>query len=166
MNLIWTTEKIRLNDLIENSDNPRKLSKKDFDRLVKSLKDNGYHQRLIVDTDNVIIGGHQRTRALLAAGLDKNNQIEVLKPNRKLTEEEYRRINIQDNLGYGEFDMDMLANLYDVNELIEWGMPEDLFPSVDVYAEEPEKEPKEETYETCPTCGAKTSMTETNNGQD
>jgi hypothetical protein len=65
-----------------------------------------------------------RKKALFDAGLLPKDEIEVVCPNRKLTEEEFKRINIQDNLPFGEFDYDLLSGSFDVVELVEWGMPE------------------------------------------
>lgn len=129
-NLKWLSVKRKLDDLKDYEKNPRTMSKHDFDRLVKSLKENGYHNRLLVDTDNTIIGGHMRKKALVMAGLTPSDEVEILMPNRKLTEEEFKRINIQDNLPFGDFNIDMLANNFEIEELKEWGMPETWLPDV------------------------------------
>lgn len=128
----WTSKQIKLSELKDYEHNPRKISKKDFDKLVKSLKEDGYHGRILANLDNVIIGGHSRVKALLAAGYSKDDLIEVLVPDQMLTEENFKRINIRDNLSYGDFDMDILANVFDYDDLIEWGMSEDLLPTLDV----------------------------------
>ncbi len=150
-NITWTSESIPLKELKEYEHNPRSMSTKDFHKLVKSLKEDGYHQRIIVDTNNTIIGGHQRTKALYAAGYTDESLIEVLKPSRHLTEAEFKRLNIRDNLSYGDFDFEILANNFDMDELIDWGMDINLFPNI----EEPivkDEEEKEVSLTTCPHC--------------
>lgn len=124
-NLTWSEETRKLGDLKDYDRNPRRMSKDAFSKLCESLKQDGYHGRILVDTDGVIIGGHSRKKALLASGFKKGDSVTVLVPNRKLSQEEFDRLNIRDNLPYGEFDFDMLANHFDAEKLIEWGMPED-----------------------------------------
>lgn len=120
-NIEWRTERRNLKDLKDSDKNPRRITKEAFKKLVDSLEQDGYHGRVMVDTNNVIIGGHQRKRALLKAGI---KEIEVLVPSRDLTSEEFDRLNIRDNLPYGDFDFDLLANFFDIDLLVEWGMPE------------------------------------------
>ena len=67
--LNWTSKAIQISELKEYEHNPRRIGKKEFEKLVSSIKEDGYHQRIIVNQDNIIIGGHQRKKALLEAGL-------------------------------------------------------------------------------------------------
>jgi site-specific DNA-methyltransferase (adenine-specific) len=127
----WINEKWKLKDLKDYDRNPRKMGKEEFGKLVESLKSDGYHHRLLINTDGTIIGGHARKKALLKAGHKENDEIEVLVPNRRLTDEEFDRVNIRDNLPYGSFDFDMLANNFEAAQLIEWGMPADWLTEVD-----------------------------------
>lgn len=149
----WASAEILVRDLKDFDKNPRRITKTEFDKLVKSLKQDGYHQRILVNKDNTIIGGHQRKKAMLAAGYMPHDKIEVLKPSRELSEDEFRRINIRDNLFYGEFDFDILANDFEIEKLVDWGMDLKYFPDV-CPTEEKEAEPKETKFkEFCPTCG-------------
>ena len=124
--LNWTSKTIQISELKEYEHNPRRIGKKEFEKLVSSIKEDGYHQRIIVNQDNVIIGGHQRKKALLEAGLKETDAVEVLIPDRNLTPEELDRINIRDNLSFGEYDFDILANRFDTETLIDFGMSGDL----------------------------------------
>ena len=124
--LNWTSKTIQISELKEYEHNPRQISKDDFAKLVNSIKQDGYHQRIIVNQNNVIIGGHQRKKALLEAGLKESDTVEVLIPDRKLTQEELDRINIRDNLSFGEYDFDILANRFDTETLIDFGMSGDM----------------------------------------
>jgi site-specific DNA-methyltransferase (adenine-specific) len=131
MTIEWTTEYVTIKDLKEYPHNPRKITKKEFDKLVRSIKEDGYHQRIVVDTENVIIGGHQRKKALLAAGFKESDTIEVLMPNRPLLAEEFDRVNIRDNLPFGMFDFDILSSRFDLDKLAEFGMDEDMIIGFD-----------------------------------
>lgn len=124
--LNWTSKTIQISELKEYEHNPRRIGKKEFEKLVSSIKQDGYHQRIIVNHDNIIIGGHQRKKALLEAGLKESDTVEVLIPDRKLTQKELDRINIRDNLSFGEYDFEILANRFDTETLIDFGMSGDL----------------------------------------
>ncbi len=128
MDIEWDSAKVMISALKEYDKNPRRISKADFERLVNDLKQDGYHRRILVNQDNTIIGGHSRKKALLAAGFKNTDEIEVLKAKELLVESDLKRLNIRDNLPFGEFDFDMLANHFDPLELIEWGMPEEWLP--------------------------------------
>lgn len=124
--LNWKSKTIQISELKEYEHNPRRIGKKEFEKLVSSIKQDGYHQRIIANQDNVIIGGHQRKKALLEAGLKETDTVEVLIPDRNLTSEELDRINIRDNLSFGEYDFDILANRFDTETLVDFGMSGDL----------------------------------------
>lgn len=124
--LNWTSKTIQISELKEYEHNPRQISKDDFAKLVKSIKQDGYHQRIIVNQDNIIIGGHQRKKALLETGLKESDTVEVLIPDRNLNEEELDRINIRDNLSFGEYNLDILANRFDTETLVDFGMSSDM----------------------------------------
>ncbi len=151
--LQWNTTKIAINDLVEYEHNPRSMSKKDFEKLVNNLKQDSYHQRIMIDTKNVIIGGHSRRRALLAAGYRPSDLIEVLRASRPLSEDEFKRLNIRDNLSFGDFDFDILANNFEIDNLIDWGMDANMFPNLEPELEVVEKKKTDENKLKCELCG-------------
>lgn len=130
--LEWHSRKVKLGDLKDYDHNPRHISKQAMEKLCESLREDGYHQRLIVNRDLTIIGGHQRKKALLHAGFSPETEMEVLEPSRFLTPDEVDRINIRDNLSYGAFDTDLLANRFDPQTLSDFGMPDDLLKSLGI----------------------------------
>lgn len=124
----WIETEVKLGDLKPFEQNPRKISKEAFNRLVKSLEEDGYHQRILMNWDNTIVGGHQRIKALKRLGVKNSDLIKVLKPEEELNPDEFLRINIRDNGEFGNYDVDMLANFsIEIEQLIDWGVPEDLF---------------------------------------
>lgn len=128
--MIWNAEKIAIKDLKEYEHNPRKISKDALDKLIKHIKQDGYHQRIICNLDNTIIGGHQRKKALLESGYKETDVIEVLKPQHHLSSEELDRINIRDNLSFGEFDIDILQSRFDPIALQEIGLDDSILKNL------------------------------------
>lgn len=122
----WLETEIKLKDLKEYDKNPRYINKHEFDLLVKSIQENGYHNRILVDHNNRMIGGHQRKKAFKAIGLKDSDLIKVLKPNCEISEEQFREINITDNLPLGNWDFEILGNEWDQDELINIGFPKHL----------------------------------------
>lgn len=128
--ITWTTIKKRISELTDYEHNPRAIKTNAFEKLVESIKQDGYHGRIVINTDGTIIGGHQRKHALLQAGYKLDDEIEVLVPSRTLSTEEFDRLNIRDNLPYGEFDWDILGNRFETDTLLDWGMPEEWLPNM------------------------------------
>jgi site-specific DNA-methyltransferase (adenine-specific) len=128
--ITWQATGIKLAHLKEYPNNPRKITKEMLDKLASHIKEDGYHQRIIVDNDYTIIGGHQRKKALYMAGYDDETEIEVLMPSRKLTLEEIDRLNIRDNLAFGEYDFDVLTERFDMEELLSFGMDKEMLTPI------------------------------------
>ena len=128
--LKWQSKTVKISDLKEYEHNPRKITDKLLEKLATHIKEDGYHQRIIVDNDHTIIGGHQRKKALYMAGYDNDTEIEVLMPNRKLSAEEVDRLNIRDNLSFGDYDFDILTDRFDMEDLVSFGMDQDLLTPI------------------------------------
>ena len=138
--LEWHETTLNINQLKPFDKNPRYITKDQFKKLKQSIEDSGYNQRLLIDTDYTIIGGHQRYQVFKEIGL---SEIKVLIPNRKLTEKEFERINIQDNIGFGNWDLDVLSSCFEIHELIDWGIDTNLFSDLAVEEETEIKETKQ-----------------------
>lgn len=76
---------------------------------------------IIIDDDNVILGGNMRYRALEALGYTEIPDAWVMRAS-GLTDEQKREFLIKDNIGYGEWDFDVLFNEWDTEKLTDWGM--------------------------------------------
>ena len=135
MTFTWTETKMLLSDLRPYNKNPRRITKEQFEKLKRSIQEDGFHQRLLVTEDGRVIGGHQRIKALKELGY---KEVECLVPSRELTDEEYERLNIRDNLQAGEWDFEALANFFDADKLLDWGFPEGLLPKQEGVVNEPE----------------------------
>ena len=112
---------MRIQDIKPNPNNPRIIKDDKFKKLVKSIKD--FPQMLelrpiVIDENNVVLGGNMRLKACIEAGL-----IDVpVKQAADLTEEQKKEFIVKDNVGYGEWDWDDLANNWNTDDLIEWGL--------------------------------------------
>lgn len=122
----WKHANVRIAELKEYEHNPRKIGNKELEKLTSHIKEDGYHQRIIVNNDYTIIGGHQRKKALLASGYTEDSMIDVLIADRLLSEKELDRINVRDNLPFGEYDFDILSSRFDLETLVDFGMPGDM----------------------------------------
>jgi len=109
-----------INKLKTNPNNPRAIRKDQLDKLVKSLRE--FPEMLearpiVVDPDFVVLGGNMRLKAAQLAGLT-----EVPVYVATWEEAKHKEFIIKDNLAFGEWDWDMLANEWDAGQLNEWGL--------------------------------------------
>ena len=151
-----TTKKLKLSQIKLNPDNPRKIGKVEMERLVKSLQDFPEMMELreiIVDENNIILGGNMRYRALKQIG-EKECIAKIVTG---LTLEQKREFIIKDNGNMGEWDMDALANLWSDLPLVEWGvdLPEEWTDPIPDKNKEIDEESMEDTKNECPKCGFK-----------
>ena len=110
-----------INEIKFNPNNPRLIKDHKFKQLVKSIQD--FPQMLelrpiVIDENNMVLGGNMRLKACLEAGL---TDVPVIHAN-NLSEEKKKEFIVKDNVGYGEWDWDDLANNWDALELTEWGL--------------------------------------------
>ena len=118
--LSWKTEKRKINDLMPYPNNPRILTNKQAEEIRKSLEKFNLVEIPAVNTDKTIIAGHQRLKIMQLIGRG-NETIDVRIPNRKLTPSEVKEYNVRSNKNTGEFDYDILGNLFEVDELLNMG---------------------------------------------
>ena len=112
-------EKIQINKLKPATYNPRQISKKQYNDLKDSIVKFGLVDPIILNKDFTVIGGHQRLKVCKQLKY-KDIDCVVL----DLTKEEERELNIRLNKSGGEFDMDILANEFEIEELKDWGFKE------------------------------------------
>lgn len=115
----WTTEKRKISELIPTENNPRTLTEKKKKDLEKSIKKFDLAEIPAINTNNKILAGHMRLKVLQE--LKGDIEIDVRVPNRELTEKEAQEYLVRSNKNTGEWDFDMLANEFEIDELTEWG---------------------------------------------
>ena len=133
-------KKIDINKLQPASYNPRQISTKQYKDLKESVNRFGVVDPIIINKDMTVIGGHQRLKVCKDL---KHTEIDCVVLD--LTKEEERELNIRLNKSGGEFDMDILANEFDVEELKDWGFKEiELGLNIDKI--DIEEEPEQDNY--------------------
>jgi len=116
---------VKISEVKPNPKNPRIIKDGKFNKLVKSIQefpDMLNKRPLIVFTDvdgkYVVLGGNMRLKACKEIGL---KEIPIIVAD-EWTEEQKNEFLIKDNVGFGEWDWDILANEWDVEKLDDWGL--------------------------------------------
>ena len=133
-------EKVKISKIVPNQNNPRFIKDNKFKKLVKSIKEFPEMLKLrpiVVNKDMVVLGGNMRLKACKEAGL---KEVYILKAD-ELTDEQQQEFIVKDNVGFGEWDWDILANEWDIKQLEEWGL--DGFPFEDEVLEAEEDDYQE-----------------------
>jgi hypothetical protein len=129
----------KISEVKSNPNNPRIIKDDKFKKLVKSIQE--FPQMLelrpiVVNAEMVVLGGNMRLKACKEAGL---KEVPIIMAD-ELTEEQQKEFIVKDNVGFGEWDWDVLANEWDAVQLEEWGL--DGFP----FEEVTELEAEEDDY--------------------
>lgn len=114
-------QKISIKEVKENPSNPRYIRDAKFKKLVKSIKEfpEMLEKRpIIVDENMVVLGGNMRLKACKAAGLFDIWIDKAI----GWSEEQKKEFVIKDNVGFGEWDWDILANEWETEILNDWGL--------------------------------------------
>lgn len=115
------TEKVSIGKVHLSPNNPRVIKNDKFRKLVNSIREFPEMLKvrpIVVDDENVVLGGNMRLRACLEAGL---KEVYIIKAS-EFTEEQKKEFVIKDNSSFGEWDWDLLANEWDINDLSDWGI--------------------------------------------
>jgi ParB-like chromosome segregation protein Spo0J len=152
MTIKWHLEEKPLKSLKKYAKNPRQLTKEQYYHLRQSIEKYGLASPLLVNQDNMIIGGHQRARILKELG---HTSVECYVPDRQLDEKEVEELCIRLNKNGGAFDFDTLANEFEADDLLAWGFNEtELIGAFTEIDEETTAEPKKKSKKKeCPSCG-------------
>jgi DNA modification methylase len=111
---------VKISDIKSNPNNPRIIKDDKFKKLVESIK--GFPEManvrpIVVNTDMIVLGGNMRLKAMKEAGW-KEAPIQIV----DWDEQKQKEFIVKDNVGFGEWDWDDLANNWDVEELTDWGL--------------------------------------------
>jgi site-specific DNA-methyltransferase (adenine-specific) len=114
-------DKVKISEVKTNPKNPRLIKDDKFRKLVKSIQE--FPQMLelrpiVVDENNIVLGGNMRLKACKEAGL---KEVYIVKAE-NLTELQKDEFIVKDNVGFGEWDWDMLANEWDTEKIQDWGL--------------------------------------------
>ena len=144
-------KKVNIQKIKPNDENPRFIISSKFKKLIKSIKEFPEMlevRPLIVDENFVVLGGNMRLKALKSAGVFEVPIYQV----KGWTDEQKKEFIIKDNLGYGEWDWDIVANEWDTQKLKDWGMDLPEFPN-SVNDNENQDEVDEKDKKRCEHCG-------------
>lgn len=114
----WTPVTKDVADLKHWDKNPRKITEEAYARLKMKVVSEGMHQVLTVDTDETVLSGNQRLEVLKEVGVEK---VWCMVPVRALTEEERDKVGLQANIIEGTWDVEMLANNFELPVLLAQG---------------------------------------------
>ena len=139
-------KQVNINEVLTNPNNPRTIKDDKFKKLVKSIKE--FPQMLekraiVVDEAMMVLGGNMRLKACKDAGI-KMVWVDVAEG---WTEEQKKEFIVKDNVGFGDWDWDAIANEWEEEPLNDWGLDvwqpdEDI--NLDDFFEDDTSEPKEE----------------------
>lgn len=139
---------MNINLIRANPNNPRICKDHKFKQLVKSIQD--FPQMLelrpiVIDENNMVLGGNMRLKACIEAGL---TDVPVIHAN-NLSEAQKKEFIVKDNVGYGEWEWDALANEWNIEDLDNWGLDIPAFANNDI------EQPKDNAKggNSCPNCG-------------
>ena len=117
---------VKITEIKSNPNNPRIIKDDKFKKLVKSIQEFPQMLKLrpiVVNNDMFVLGGNMRLKACKEAGL---KEVYILKAD-ELTDEQQKEFIVKDNVGFGEWDWDMLANEWDTDKLEDWGLDLPIF---------------------------------------
>tara|TARA_R110001606_G_scaffold206249_3_gene353909 strand:- start:992 stop:1603 length:612 start_codon:yes stop_codon:yes gene_type:complete len=114
-------KKLKISQVKLNPKNPRVIREHKFNQLVQSIKEFPEMlelREIVVDENNIILGGNMRFKACKEAGL-KTIDVIVFEG---LTDAQKDEFIIKDNANYGQWNWDVLANNFDESLLKNWGL--------------------------------------------
>jgi hypothetical protein len=140
-------EKVKIGLVKSNPNNPRLIKDDKFKKLCNSIKE--FPEMLdirpiVVNEDMIVLGGNMRLKACKEVGI---KEVPIIIAD-NLTEEQQREFLIKDNVSGGEWDWDMLANEWEVEQLDAWGLDIPINLEVELEAEEDDFEVPEGGIET------------------
>lgn len=142
------TKLVAINLIKANPNNPRIIKDDKFNKLVKSIAEFPKMLQLrpiVVDADNIVLGGNMRLKACKEAGLKEVYIIEA----KDLTDAEKQQFIIKDNVGFGEWDWNVLANEWDADKLKDWGVD---LPTIEKNEIDKETDNTKSSQTLCPNC--------------
>ena len=153
--ITWSNQRRKLSELVPWERNPRQITDKQAERLVESFEQFGQVEIIAIGPENQIYNGHQRLK-VLNEKYGADYEVDVRVASRALTEKEREKLTVYLHKGAaGDWDYDLLANEFELDDLLDWGFEEKDFelnfaPEAKEYDESVADEV--EMIE-CPNCG-------------
>lgn len=148
-------EYVDVNKLVPYARNPRRITKAQFEKLCKNVKNDSeflaLRPLLINDCEKglVVYAGNQR----LKAAMHLNMKTVPCIIQKDLPEDVLKKRMVLDNINYGEFDYDLLSCEFEIDELLELGIAERELDVYDIDELEEDLKPKKKKMKACPSCG-------------
>lgn len=142
----------KIADLVPSEDNPRKIGRKAYESLKKSLVEFPEMKQIrpvVIDEGMNVLAGHQRLYALQDLDYEDVLVVQVF----GLTEKQKREFMVKDNVSAGEWDTDIIANVWDLEELESFGVPAFKLPGSGNSGSGTEGKSYKKHEVTCPECG-------------
>jgi site-specific DNA-methyltransferase (adenine-specific) len=139
------TQTVPISKVKLNPNNPRLIKDDKFKKLVSSIQ--SFPEMLdirpiVVNSDMVVLGGNMRLRACKEAGL---KEVPIIVAD-NIPEDRQAEFIIKDNVGFGEWDWEMLANEWDSDLLADWGLEVPYNEVIQLEAEEDDYEIPDEVH--------------------
>lgn len=152
--LLWALHTIEIKKIKLNPKNPRQISTRQAQLLEKLMDKYGLIDKPILNLDLTLIGGHQRIRILKKK---KVKTVECWVAEKLLEQHELDELCIGLNKNQGQFDYDILANSYEVTDLMTWGFDEKELLDISENEHDADSEDSKEKSKNklCPHCGKK-----------
>ena len=134
--ITWSNEKRKLSELVPWERNPRQITDKQAKRLEESFEQFGQVEIIAIGPENQIYNGHQRLK-VLSQKYGADYEVDVRVASRALTEKEREKLTVYLHKGAaGDWDFDLLANEFELDDLLEWGFEKQEL-DLDLWADEP-----------------------------
>ena len=114
----WKSVTRKISELKPQENNPRKISKKQKEHLIRSIETFGVAEPICITKEGLILGGHQRYKILKSS---KSKEVPCWECQEDLNVAEIAELTIRLNKNHGEWDDDILANAFDITDLLDWG---------------------------------------------
>lgn len=132
---IYEILSVPIDQIVPNPMNPRLISEEKLERLVNSVREAPWMLKLrpiVVNKDGVVLGGNQRFKAAVKAGL---THVWVMKAD-QITDKQQRTFILRDNIDFGRWDQQILRKQYSNDELLKYGVEIELLASHDLKMED------------------------------
>lgn len=143
--------KLKITEIKPNPDNPRLIKDEKYHKLVQSLKDfpeMAEVREVVVNKDHIILGGNMRFKAMQEAGWTEI-PVKIV----DWSEDKQKEFVIKDNSSFGEWDWDIIANQYELEDLNMWGVDLPNSDNFNPTDEEDQGKLDELKKLKCPSCG-------------